>query len=234
VGIIAERRGVTFQAVHVEGTRAIVTAARSAGVRRVLHMSALGARNTPDATGYHRTKALGEDVVRNAGVPYVIFRPSFISGPGNVPIATLARLHRFAPVIPVFGDGSFPLQPVWIGDLTLAFALAAEGVGPDGRTLELGGPVSLPYREFVRAIGRASGHPRPLVSVPLGLVRAAARVFDPLGPLAPITSAQLRMLVEGNATPDNAIEDVFGIEPLGFESGLRRYLGPDRKNQTRG
>jgi NADH dehydrogenase len=234
VGIIVERGAATFDAVHVEGTRAVVSAARAAGVRRFVHMSALGARDTADATAYHRTKARGEAVVRDAGVPHVIMRPSFISGRGNVPIATLARVHRFAPVVPVFGDGSYPLQPVWIGDVALAFALAAEGQSSDG-AFELGGPSAMPYAEFVRAIGRASGHPRRLVHVPLGLMRLAARAFDLLGPFAPLTSDQLQMLVEGNATPDNALEREFGIRPLAFEEGLRRYLGePSHKNQTRG
>jgi len=223
VGIIVERRDATFAAVHIEGTRAVAAAARAAGVRRLVHMSALGARDTSGATPYHRTKAAGEAVVRASGVPHVIFRPSFISGPGNVPIATLARLHRFAPLVPVFGDGGFPIQPVWIGDVTLAFALAAEGRGSD-EAYELGGPSAMPYSEFLRAIGRASGHPRPLVRVPLGLVRAATRVFDLLGPAAPLSSDQLQMLVEGSATPHNAVQSVFGIRPVAFEEGLRRYL----------
>jgi NADH dehydrogenase len=226
VGIIAERRGVTFQAVHVESTRALAVAARLAGVRRFIHMSAQGARDAPGATAYHRTKAQGEAVVRASGVPHVIFRPSFISGPGNVPIETLARLHRVAPVVPVFGDGSFPMQPVWIGDVAVAFALAAEGAGADGAH-ELGGPDRITYAEFVRAIGRATGHPRPLVRIPLGLARLAAAAFDVLPPsVAPITSQQLQMLVEGSATPDNAIARVFGITPLGLEAALQRSLSP--------
>jgi NADH dehydrogenase len=123
----------------------------------------------------------------------------------------------------VFGDGRFPTQPVWVEDVALAFALAAEREDLTG-PFELGGPEVLTYREFVLAIGRASGHPRPLVHVPLPLVRAAAAAFGVLGPAAPITSDQLQMLTEGSATPDNAIETVFGIEPLGFEEGLRRFL----------
>lgn len=223
VGIIVEQGPQTFEAVHVEGTRSVVTAAAAAGVRRYVHMSAAGARDTAGATPYHRTKARAESVVRSAGLPFVIVRPAIVSGPGNAPIAVLAKLHRFLPLVPIFGDGAFPVQPVWIGDVALAFALAAEGHAPPD-VYELGGPSVMPYSEFVRAIGRASGHPRPLVRVPLVLVRAAARVFDLLGPRAPITSDQLAMLVEGSVTPHNAIERTFGIAPLDFETGLGRYL----------
>jgi len=235
VGIIAERGSQTFGAVHVEGTHAVVAAAAAAGCRRFVQMSAVGARDEPGATPYHRTKRQGEAAVEAGGVPFAILRPSFISGPGNVPIATLARLHRRLPVVPVFGDARFPTQPVWVGDVALAFARAAEGIGAG--TLELGGAAPITYEEFVRAIGRASGHPRPLLHVPLPMVRLLARSFDFLGPAAPLTTHQLQMLVEGSDTPANALERVFGIRPLGFEEGLRRYLSRDTghgKRETRG
>ena len=93
---------------------------------------------------------------------------------------------------------------------------------------ELGGPQVLTYEEFLLAIGRAAGRSRPLIHIPLGLVQALAGGFDFLGPAAPITSGQLQMLIEGSATPANAIESVFGIRPLEFEEGLLRYLGPRR------
>ncbi|PYP29850.1 MAG: hypothetical protein DMD49_12320 [Gemmatimonadetes bacterium] len=226
VGIIVESGGSggTFAAVHADGTRRVLEAARDMGVRRMVHMSAVGARPDPSATPYHRTKWQAEEFVRSSGLRAAIFRPSLINGPENAPVRTLARAHRWSPVVPVFGDGRFPTQPVWIEDVALAFALAVERPDLVG-TFELGGPDVLTFEEFVRAIGRASGHPRPLIHVPLGVVRLAARLSNPLGRAAPITSDQLRMLVEGTATPANAIESVFGIKPLSFEDGLRRFLG---------
>ena len=223
VGIIVEWRSATFAAVHVDGTRRVLTAARAAGLRRFVHMSAIGARPDENATAYHRTKWQGEELVRTSGLPAVVLRPSLISGPENAPIRTLARLHRWSPAIPIFGDGRFPVQPVWIDDVALAFALAVERADVAG-TLELGGPAVLTYEAFVRAIGRAAGHPRPLVHVPLSLVRCAARACDPLGPAAPITSIPLQMLVEGTGTPANAISTIFGINPLPFDEGLARFL----------
>ena len=224
VGIIVEAGAATFQAVHVDGTRRLLSAAREAGVRRFVHMSAVGARDEPGATRYHRTKWRAEELVRGSGLAYAIFRPSIISGPENRPIRTLARLHRWSPLVPVFGDGGFPTQPVWIEDVALAFALAAERPTVGG-VFELGGPAALTYEEFVRAIGRAAGHPRPLVHVPLPIARAAAAALGVVGPLAPLTRDQLQMLLEGSATPANALESVFGIRALPFEQGLTRFLG---------
>ncbi len=224
VGIIAERGAATFEAIHVGGTAAVIAAARAAGVKRLVHMSALGARDDAGATAYHRTKARAERLVVASGMDHVIFRPSMISGPGNVPIATLARIHRFAPVVPIFGTGAFLLQPVWIGDVADAYVLAAEGRG--GGVHELGGPAVMTYKAFVLAIGRASGHPRPAIHVPLSLVRLGARLLTPLGAAAPITSDQLQMLVEGSVTSNNEITTVFGIKPRGFEETLVRYVSP--------
>jgi uncharacterized protein YbjT (DUF2867 family) len=228
VGIIVEAGSATFHAVHVEGTRRMLAAARDAGVRRFVHMSAVGARDEPGATRYHRTKWQAEELVRGSGLGYAIFRPSLISGPGNAPIRMLARLHHWCPVVPVFGDGRFPTQPVWIEDVALALIRAAEEAAIVG-AFELGGPDVLTYEELLRAIGRAVGRPRPLLHVPLALVRAAAAAFDPLGPAAPLTHDQLQMLVEGSATPANTIESVFGIRPLPFAEGLKRYLGPGNR-----
>ncbi len=228
VGIIVEKGPATFRAVHVDGTRRVVEAARQAGIERFVHMSAVGARDEPGATLYHRTKWHAEEQVRASGLSHAVFRPSIISGPESAPIRTLARLHRWSPVVPVFGDGRFPTQPVWVEDVALAFALSVEQPTLSG-AFELGGPQVLTYEEFLLAIGRAAGHPRPLVHMPLALARAAAGAFDLLGAAAPLTSDQLQMLVEGSATPANAIESVFGIRPIPFEQGLNRYLAPGRR-----
>ena len=228
VGIIVEASGVTFHAVHVEGTRRVLEAAGRAGVERFVHMSAVGARDEPGATPYHRTKWHAEQLVRTSGLSHALFRPSIISGPESAPIRTLARLHRWSPVVPVFGDGHYPTQPVWVEDVALAFALAVEQPTLSG-AFQLGGPQVLTYEEFLLAIGRATRHPRPLVHVPLALARAATAAFGLLGAAAPLTSDQLQMLVEGSATPANAIESVFGIRPLPFDEGLRRYLAPVRE-----
>ncbi len=227
VGIIFERRGATFESVHVEGTGRLLAAARSAGVMRFVHMSALGARDQPGVTAYHRTKWRAEELVRASGVSHAIFRPSIISGPESAPIRTLVRLHRWSPVVPVFGDGGYPTQPVWIEDVALAIALAAERATLTG-AFELGGPAVLSYADFVRAIGRAAGHPRPLLQVPLPIARAGARLLRLAGPLAPLTGEMLQMLVEGSVTRENALESSFGIRPLSFEAGLGRYLGAHR------
>src|SRR5207245_6464686 len=99
--------------------------------------------------------------------------------------------QRWSPLVPVFGDGRFPTQPVWIDDVALAFALATERPDTVG-VFELGGPQVLTYEEFLLTIGRATGHSRPLIRVPLGLAQAAAGASAWLGARAPLTSDQLQ------------------------------------------
>src|SRR2546428_11942482 len=105
VGIIVEAGPATFDAVHGEGTPRVLAGARAAGVRRFVHMSAVGARDEPGATRYHRTKRRAEDLVRDSGLSHAIFRPSLISGPGNGPLPAIAPLHPRGPAAPGVGAG---------------------------------------------------------------------------------------------------------------------------------
>jgi uncharacterized protein YbjT (DUF2867 family) len=215
VGIIVEARGQTFEGVQVEGTRALLAAATRAGVGTMVHMSALGARGEAAATRYHRTKWQAEEEVRASGLPHAVFRPSLIAGPGNVPLKTMVDMIRLSPVVPVIGDGRYQLQPVWVEDVAEAFALAVER--PDLRgTFEIAGPERLTYHQLLDRLEAALGVRRRRVSVPVGMARFAAAAGAALPNLAPITSEQLQMLLEGNTTDHNTLETSFGIHPRPF------------------
>jgi uncharacterized protein YbjT (DUF2867 family) len=218
VGIIRElpRRGVTMQRMHVDATRAVLAAARQAGISRVVHMSALGAR--PDAvSAYHRTKWAAEEAVRASGLRHTIFRPSVIfgrGGPGPEFVGQLADLVRSAPVVPVIGDGSFPLQPVAVE--TVAGAIAQAVVSPRDAAYELGGPEVLTYLDILRRIAVALGRPLRTVRVPVGVMRALVPILQRF-PSFPLTQDQLTMLLEGNVCmdPDAAYRD-FDLAPVPF------------------
>ncbi|HEX5815530.1 MAG TPA: NAD-dependent epimerase/dehydratase family protein [Methylomirabilota bacterium] len=113
VGIIRERPaiGSTFERVHVQGTQNVLGAAAAAGVRRYLHMSALGAR-AGARSRYHRTKWAAEEAVRSSPLPWTIFRPSIVYGPGDEFVTMLRGMIEGLPVVPVIGSGRQRLQPV--------------------------------------------------------------------------------------------------------------------------
>lgn len=223
VGIIEEIGRQTFQRVHVEGTRAVLAAARAAAVPRFVHMSALGARHDPAATAYHRTKAEAEELVAANGLSYAIMRPSLVAGAANPVLTMLVRMLRFAPVIPVIGDGAYRLQPVAQEDVAEAFATAVEQPAIQGR-FDIAGPEQLTYHQLLDALEAGLCVKRRRTSVPVGLARAGAAVGTLVPLLSPISPAQLTMLLEGNTTEHNALPSVFGVTPRPF-GDVAREIG---------
>jgi len=224
IGIIREfpQRGVTFERLHVEATRNMVCAARNAGVRRHLQMSALGTC-AGAGTGYFRSKFRGEQEVRDSGLNYTIFRPSLIFGPKDDFVNKLAGLLRVLPALPVIGDGEYLLQPISADDVARCFVDALEKPETVGQTYELCGPDRMSYNELLDTLSRVLGKKGVLkVKNPLGLMRLVVPVLQHL-PFFPISTDQIEMLVQGNCC-DGSWRTCFGFEPIRFEDGVRAYL----------
>jgi uncharacterized protein YbjT (DUF2867 family) len=215
VGILVQDRNQTFETAHVGATRGVVEAAKRAGVRRYLHMSANGvdARDTP----YFRTKADAEDIVRASGLDWTIFRPSFIAGEGKGFDAEFARVIRLSPVVPVVGGGRFFMQPVTLRDVALAFARALRTREAVGKTYCIGGPETLEFREYLPRLASLMGKRRAFVPLPKGLALAMARL-----PGFPANVDQLKMLFAGNSCPPGGADWTrdLGILPQRWEDGL--------------
>lgn len=180
VGILQGSRGVPygpeFAQAHVELPRRIIAACEREGVRRLLHMSALGA----DASGpsmYQRSKGAGEALVRASQLDWTIFRPSVVFGPEDRFLNTFARLSVLSPVLPVAG-ADVRFQPVYVGDVADAFANALDNKATCRQTYELAGPRIYTLRELVQFATRASGHPRAAVGLPDGIARLQARLME--------------------------------------------------------
>jgi NADH dehydrogenase len=217
VGIIREapRAGVTFERTHVRATERVIKACRDLGIRRLLQMSALGAR-AGAATAYHRTKWQAEEAVRASGLEWTIFRPSLIFGPGDGFTGALVPALRRFPFFPVFGDGSYKLQPIAVAEVARCFVAALEDPASVGQSYELGGPEALIYDEALRRIAASLGLRRTLVHVPLGLAKLAISVVQHI-PGAPITRDQLTMLTEGSTCDITASRSAFGVPVARFE-----------------
>lgn len=226
IGIIREApgRGVTFQRLHVEATRNILVAARDAGVKRHLQMSALG--TSADAVArYFKSKYQAETEVHASGLDCTIFRPSIIFGPKDDFINKLAGIMRIAPVMPVIGDGEYLLQPIAADDVARCFAEALEKPETVGNTYELCGPDRLSYNELLDTIGRVLGKRSvPKIKNPLSLMRLVVPFLEGFS-FFPVTSDQIAMLVQGN-TCDGSWRSTFSFDPTRFEPGIRSYLKP--------
>ena len=224
VGIIRELtgKGVTFERLHVQATANLLAAAKRAGVRRYVQMSALGTR--PNAvSGYHRTKFRAEELVRNSGLEWTILRPSLIFGPKDAFITMLSRQLRLAPAMPVIGSGAYRLQPIHADDVARCFALALEMPATIGQCYELCGNDRLTYVDLLDAVSAAMGRSAPLKPrLPLGVMKLVIPVMQRI-PQFPITMDQLQMLVEENVC-DGRWKQTFGFEPRGFREGISEYL----------
>lgn len=231
VGIIDEdrRRGVTFETIHVRGTRVVVEQARAAGVRRFVHMSANGAR-PGDASPYHTTKWRAEEIVRAAGFPLtVVFRPSIVFGdPGEGRPEFASRLLRTLvrpfPILPVLGDGRYRLQPVHVTEVAAAFAQALELPEGPPRSYCAAGPETVTFDEALDRIAAGAGMRRkPKLHLPLVLAKALVNTAGRAG-LLPISPAQFRMLLEGNTCDDPAFRADFDLTALPFTPEHLAYL----------
>jgi len=224
VAIITGRPG-DFERVMTRGTTDLAAAARVAGVTRFVLMSALGtSEETKDLVPYYRAKWEMEQVVMGSGIPYTIFRPSFVFGAGGGALQQFLRIARLAPVTPIVGPGTQRLQPIWVDDVAAHFAAAVDRDSAAGRTFELGGPDVVDWNEFWARAKRALGTRRPSVHVPFWLMRQQARVFELL-PHPPVTRDQLTMLAAGdNVVTDPGAGEVFGLPLVPLDEQLRRAV----------
>jgi NADH dehydrogenase len=157
--------GPEFAQAHVELPRRLADACAKTGVRRLVHVSALGVSDDPAVPGpsmYLRSKADGERAIRAAeGVDWTILRPSVVFGPEDSFLNVFAKLQRYFPVIPLARTEA-RFQPVFVGDVAQAIVNALDTPATIGRTYELAGPEVFTLRELVELAGRWSGHPRPV------------------------------------------------------------------------
>ena len=223
VGIIHERKPDTFEKVHAEGTKNIVEAARSAGVNRFLHMSALGTR-AGARSRYHQTKWAAEECVRNSGLAWTIIRPSVIYGPEDLSINVLTSVMRRLPFVPVLGDGRANIQPVAVETVARAFVAAITLPASIAKTYALCGPVAFSWNELYDRLLAFYSWRKPKLHLPLPIARCLAALFETILRQPPFTRDQLLMIEEDNVgDPAPAVRD-FALQLESFEQGLARNL----------
>lgn len=223
VGLIAETRTQTFKEIVARGTANVVKACRLAGVRRLLYISAIGT-SSDAASKYHRTKYVAEQAVISSGLEYVILRPSVIFGPGDGFITMLERLIRMSPVTPVIGSGRYKLQPVFIDDLVAVIVRSITSDVGLGRIIEIGGPEKLEFLQILNIIKQVTGRRRLNLHLPLAFMKLVARLMEAVMKPAPITTDQLLMMEAGNVVQSSETIELFGVQPVALEDGLKRYM----------
>lgn len=219
VGILSESGGAGFQSVHAEGAGRVARLAANAGVRRFIHMSAIGADPT-SASRYARTKGLGEMAVTEAFPTATIIRPSVVFGPEDHFFNRFAAIARLAPFMPVIA-GRTKLQPVYVGDVADAIMAA---IDRPREMFELGGPRVWSMREILAYILQQIGRDKRMIPVPMCIARIQAAIME-LIPGQLLTRDQLLMLQRDNVvTPGNPGLSELGIVPTPVELVVPAYL----------
>jgi uncharacterized protein YbjT (DUF2867 family) len=220
VGILAERRAGDFDRIQGEGPGRIAQAAASAGVRQMVHVSAIGADGS-SPSAYARSKAAGEAGVRAAQPGAAILRPSVVFGMEDKFFNLFGKLAILLPFMPVI-SGATRFQPVYVGDVADAVMAALERPDAAGRLFELGGPQVWTMRELMAWVVRTTDRRKRLVNLPMGLVRLQARVAELL-PGKPLTRDQVILLQRDNVVADG----MPGLRELGITPTPVDLVVPD-------
>jgi uncharacterized protein YbjT (DUF2867 family) len=210
-----------YDRVNAEGPAALATAARSAGVRRLVHLAGIDTTVGPPGP-YLAGRRRGDAAVLASGVESVaILRPSIMfGGPDSAFVKVLARLVKLAPAVPVPGDGSVRLQLVWVEDVVRCILQLADDMRPG--QFPVGGPEQPTYDEVLDTIGEGLGkrHVRK-VHLPVPVFAVQARLLSLL-PSPPLTPAALELFASDNVTTLDAIEQQFNFRPRSFAEHVQR------------
>jgi NADH dehydrogenase len=212
-----------FQQVHVAFPTRLAQAMQSSGVHRLVHVSALGASEQGPSL-YQASKAAGEAVLQAAGLALTVLRPSVIFGAEDRFLNLFAKLQGMFPVVPLAGASS-RFQPVWVGDVAQAVVCCVQQPPTIGQTYECTGPEVFTLADLVRLAGRLSGHPRPVIGLPvaLGYFQALAMELMPGEPL--MSTDNLRsMEVDNIASPGAPNLADLGITAQALEPVAATYL----------
>lgn len=226
VNLVAILHGsaAAFERVHVALPQHLAAAMRASGVRRLVHISALGV-GSGAPSNYLRSKTAGEAALQAAGLDLTLIRPSVIFGADDRFLNVFARLQALAPVVPLAGSTA-RFQPVWVEDVAAAVLAALQQRSSIGQVYEAAGPGVYTLAELMRLAGRWSGHQRPVLPLPdaLGRLQAGLMALAPGEPLMSadnLDSMKVPNLASGSLPGLSAL----GITPAALEAVAPLYLG---------
>jgi NADH dehydrogenase len=219
-----KRKGYTFVEIDQEGSKRVLEAAQAAGAKTFVYMSAVGA--APDGR-YHwfRAKAEAERAVRESGVGYVIWRPTWVYGPEDKALNRFAGFALRLPFLPVIGSGKQQMQPVFIDDVGRAVCDGLATAAARGRTIEIGGPEVMSMNEVLRTMLRVMGKRRLMLHTPVPVMKLVAALMAPL-PNRPLTPDAVDFIAMDAVADNTFLIETLKPQLTPLADGLATYLGP--------
>lgn len=223
VGVLFESGKQNFDLLHHQGAETVAKAAKAAGAKRFLHLSAIGADEN-SASQYAASKGLGEKAVTAAFSEASIIRPSVVFGAEDNFFNRFAKMSFFSPFLPAVGGGETKMQPVYVNDVAEAVFKAAHASESAGKIYELGGPSILTFREILEKTCYHIGRKRFLFPLPFWFARIKAFFFEFL-PNPPLTRDQVTLLEKDNIVSENALNfQDLEISPQDLDPVLEDYM----------
>lgn len=216
-------QGPEMQAVHVDMPRALTNAARRAGVKRTVLISAISAR-ADVTTAYASSKLEGEADLRASGIDWTILRPSLVYGEGSYGGTSLLRgLSALPWLTPLPGRGDFEFTPIHVADLARATRLVCESSLFANQTLEPVGPETMSLRTLLQRYRAWLGYGRAhFITIPMPLLRLMGRIGD-VASLGPISTTSVQQLMAGNAGNSAAFSKSIGFVPRSLQEAMRTH-----------
>jgi len=231
IGILYEikRKGITFENIHYMYSLNLYDVAKDLGIKRVLHMSALGTHDDAPSR-YHQTKRWAEKHLMDSGLDYTIFRPSMILGPGQRLFADMDKITRIIPVVALPGGGSYRFQPVDVRDVAECFATALDKDEAKGKIYELCGSKTVSFKGLLKSIFSFLSRRVLMIPLPIKLMYYRGRIVETFIEPPPFSSDQMLMMWRENVCGiiEGAISDgvkvISGRDPIPYEESLRWSL----------
>jgi uncharacterized protein YbjT (DUF2867 family) len=223
VGILFERGQQTFEKVHIQGADNVARACKEAKVKRLIHMSALGA-DTDSPSQYAWSKGAGERHVKKFFPIATIIRPSVIFGPEDDFFNRFASMAIYSPFLPAVGGGETKFQPIYVCDVADFMVRCLEDPSTKGKAYDLGGPEVYTLREIMEYTLDTIGKNRLLVPLPFSMARFMG-LFGQYLPKPPVTPDQVILLKKDNILGPRAKGlKALGVRPTHLETVVPGYL----------
>lgn len=227
VGILHGTRK-DFERAHVELLDKIISSCHKQGIRRLVHISALGA-DPHGPSDYQQTKGIAEQHLQDSGLDWTILRPSVVFGRGDSFLTLFADLLDKLPLLPLAGAHA-RFAPIWADDLARAVVACLQNPHSAGQRLDLTGPRSYTLAELVRYVGRLRGTPRPVFGLPQGLAMLQAMLMELLPGPTLMSRDNVRSVSVDNVSPHPFPSKLLGFAPTPLEVVAPQYLGRDEFN----